>query len=36
MKKEYDLIIIGMGPSSIFCTYELLEKKYNKKILLID
>lgn len=36
MKKEYDLIIIGMGPSSIFCTYELLEKKYNKKILLIE
>ena len=32
----YDVIIIGMGPSSIFCAYELLEKNSKMKILLIE
>ena len=36
MQEKYDVIIVGMGPSSIFCAYELIQlKKYNK-ILLID
>ena len=26
MIKKYDVIIIGMGPSSIFCAYELITK----------
>lgn len=36
MKENYDLIIIGMGPSSVFCAYELLKNNYNKKILMIE
>lgn len=36
MQKKYDLIIVGMGPSSIFCAYELLKNRYNKKILLVE
>lgn len=36
MKNKYDLIIIGMGPSSIFCALQLLKKNYNKKILIIE
>ena len=34
--EKYDLIVIGMGPSSIFLSYELIQKNYNKKILLIE
>ena len=31
MQEKYDVIIVGMGPSSIFCAYELIQlKKYNK------
>ena len=36
MQKKYDVIIVGMGPSSVFCAYELLQLKKYKKILLID
>ena len=36
MKEKYDIIIVGMGPSSIFCAYELLKLNSNKKILLIE
>lgn len=36
MKKEYDIIIVGSGPTGIFSTYELMEKCPDKKILLID
>lgn len=36
MKEKYDLIIVGMGPSSIFCAYELTKLKYSGKILLIE
>ena len=36
MSDKYDVIIIGMGPSSIFCAYELIQLNKNKKVLLID
>ena len=34
--ENYDVIIIGMGPSSIFCAYELIQLGKYKKILLIE
>ena len=34
--ENYDVIIIGMGPSSIFCAYELIQLKKYKKVLLIE
>ncbi|UOE92089.1 NAD(P)/FAD-dependent oxidoreductase [Alkalihalobacillus sp. LMS39] len=33
---KYDAIIVGAGPAGIFASYELLEKKPNAKVLLID
>lgn len=36
MQDKYDVIIVGMGPSSIFCAYELIQLKKYKKVLLID
>ena len=30
MEKNYDVIIIGAGPSGIFCAYEMKEKDGNK------
>lgn len=33
---KYDVIVIGMGPSSIFLAYELIELKKYKKVLLIE
>ena len=36
MSDKYDVIIVGMGPSSIFCAYELIQLNKNKKVLLID
>ena len=36
MKNSYDAIVIGMGPSGIFCAYELIQLKKAKNILLID
>ena len=36
MSEKYDVIIVGMGPSSIFCAYELIQLKKYKKVLLID
>ena len=36
MEDKFDIIIVGMGPSSIFCAYELLKLNSNKKILLIE
>ncbi len=32
----YDLIVVGMGPSSIFLAYELIKLNKHKNILLID
>lgn len=36
MDNKYDLIIVGMGPGSIFCAYELIKYNKHKNILLID
>lgn len=36
MNKQYDLIIVGMGPSAIFCAIEMLRIDKSKKVLLID
>ena len=33
---KYDLIVVGMGPSSVFLAYELIELNNFKNILLID
>ena len=33
---RYDVIIIGAGPSGIFCAYELIEKKPDIKVLMIE
>ena len=33
---NYDLIVVGMGPSSIFLAYELIVKNKAKKVVLID
>ena len=32
MKNSYDAIVIGMGPSGIFCAYELIQLKKAKNI----
>lgn len=34
--KKYDVIVVGMGPSSAFFGYEALKQNKGKKILLID
>lgn len=34
--KKYDVIIIGAGPSGIFCAYELIQKRPDMKILMIE
>lgn len=36
MNQKYDIIAIGMGPSSVFMAYELVKLKKYKKILLIE
>ena len=33
---NYDVIIIGAGPSGIFCAYELIQKKPGMKILMVE
>ena len=33
---QYDVIIIGAGPSGIFCAYELIKEKTDMKILMIE
>ena len=30
--KNYDAIVIGMGPGAIFFAYEMIQKNQNKKI----
>jgi len=34
--KKYDVIIVGAGPSGVFCAYELIEKNYAENVLLIE
>ncbi|WP_075720291.1 NAD(P)/FAD-dependent oxidoreductase [Roseburia sp. 499] len=34
--REYDIIIVGAGPSGIFCAYELMNKKPDLKVLMIE
>ena len=36
LSKKYDVILIGMGPSSIFCAYELIQLGKAKNVLLIE
>jgi uncharacterized FAD-dependent dehydrogenase len=36
MSKEFDVIIIGAGPGGIFCAYELMKKKPELKVLMIE
>ena len=36
MEKKYDVIIIGAGPSGIFCAYELKDKRPELSVLLIE
>ena len=36
MSKQYDVIIIGAGPSGIFCAYELIKQKNDLKILMVE
>lgn len=36
MDKKYDVIIIGAGPGGIFCAYELLDKKPDIRILMLE
>ncbi|MBQ3165925.1 MAG: FAD-dependent oxidoreductase, partial [Clostridia bacterium] len=33
---KYDVVIIGAGPSGIFCAYELKEKNPDLKVLMIE
>ncbi len=34
--QKYDVIIIGAGPSGIFCAYELIRENKNLKILMVE
>jgi len=36
MNNNYDLIVVGMGPSSVFLAYELIKFGKNKNVLLIE
>lgn len=36
MEHEFDVIIIGAGPGGIFCAYELMEKKQDLKVLVVE
>lgn len=36
MSGKYDVIIVGAGPSGIFCAYELIKTRSNLKILMIE
>ena len=33
---KYDIIIVGAGPSGVFCAYNLINKYPSKKILMIE
>ena len=34
--EHFDVIIIGAGPSGIFCAYELIKEKPELNILMIE
>ena len=36
MSNQYDVIMIGAGPSAIFCAYELKRNKSDMKVLMIE
>ena len=36
MNKKYDVIIVGAGPTGIYSTYELIKRKPDIKVLLVD
>lgn len=36
MENQFDVIIIGAGPGGIFCAYELLDKKKDLKVLIVE
>ncbi len=36
MEKRFDVIIIGAGPGGIFCAYELMDKKKDLKVLVVE
>ncbi len=36
MEQKYDVIIVGAGPSGIFCAYELMDQKPDMKVLMIE
>ena len=34
--KRYDVIVVGAGPAGIFTCYELIEKRPDLKVLLVE
>lgn len=34
--KQYDVIIVGAGPAGYFCAYELMQKKPDMRVLLLE
>ena len=36
MRDSYDIIVVGMGPCSVFMAYEMTKLNINKKVLLIE
>ncbi len=36
MENQFDIIIIGAGPGGIFCAYELLDRKKDLKVLIVE
>lgn len=36
MEERFDVIIIGAGPGGIFCAYELMDKKKDLKVLVVE
>ncbi len=36
MAEKYDVVIVGAGPSGVFCAYELIKLKTNKRVLMIE
>ena len=34
--ENYDVIIVGAGPAGYFCAYELMQRKPDLKVLLLE